>query len=550
MTKPGPVIELAGLTRRFGDCVSVDDASARFEPGEIHAVVGENGAGKSTLLKLAAGLLPPSSGTVLVGGAPLRPATPAEAARRNVLMVHQHFMLVGAFTALENLLLGNEPVRAGGRLDHARARREVLALAEKTGLSVPLDTAVDALGVGDKQRLEILRVLHRGAEALLLDEPTAVLTPLEANDLYATLRSLADEGRTVVVVTHRLDEVVRFADRVTVLRRGRTVLSRLLKPGNGPKGDPPLRAPGPGSPLGPPEDANTASVAMLTRAIMGREAPPTFTRPPPPEGATPSIEITGLSFTDSTGRAWLRGVDLTVRRGEIVGVAGVEGNGQRELVHALAGLLPRATSGDRSRVKGTVRVAGREMPFLANEAEAVRARRPVLRVVHEDRHAEGLLLDGTVADNLVLGALDVIPRADEPRTVARRMASFGIVPADPTRLARELSGGNQQKIVVARALDDFIDGSAPEGSAVVLAQPTRGVDVGAAAAIHAAIGRAAAAGLGVLVVSADLAELRLLCHRLLVLHKGQLVVELPPSASEETIGRAMLGLGAGSTEAA
>jgi ABC-type uncharacterized transport system ATPase subunit len=512
MSAKGPVIEIAEVTRRFGRNVAVDGASARFDPGEIHAVLGENGAGKSTLLKLAAGVLEPSAGTVSVGGSPLRPARPAEAARRNVLMVHQHFMLVGAFTALENLMLGNEPAGGPlGRLDEARARREVLALAERTGLQVPLDTPADGLGVGEKQRLEILRVLHRGALALLLDEPTAVLTPLEANDLYATLRSLAAEGRTVVVVTHRLDEVVRFADRVTVMRRGRTVLTRPLD-----------RA------------AGASSVEELTRAIMGQEPPPAFAPPAVAEDAGAALEVNGLSYTDAAGRRWLDGLDLAVKRGEIVGIAGVEGNGQRELIHAIAGLLPRA--------KGSVKVAGRALPFLANEADAVRARRPVLRVVHEDRHAEGLLLEGSVADNLVLGQLHEIARSVEPAAVARRIASFGLVPPDPARKASELSGGNQQKIVVARALDGFLTDGAPEGSAVVLAQPTRGVDVGAAAAIHEAIGRAAAAGLGVLVVSADLGELRVLCHRLLVIHKGRIVAELPPSAPEEAVGRAMLGL--------
>jgi len=511
MTVRGPVIELAGVTRRIGICVAVDDASVRFGPGEIHAVVGENGAGKSTLLKLSAGVAEPSSGTVSVGGTPLRPASPAEAARRNVLMVHQHFMLVGAFTALENLLLGNEPVGAAGRLDVERARRDIAALAERTGLSVPLDTLADALGVGEKQRLEILRVLHRGAEALLLDEPTAVLTPLEANDLYATLRSLADEGRTVVVVTHRLDEVVRFADRVTVMRRGRIVLSKTLD-----------RA------------ANAATVAELTRAIMGHEPPPAFAPPEVAADAATALAVEKLSFTDASGRAWLDGVDLEVKKGEIVGIAGVEGNGQRELVHAIAGLLPRA--------RGTVRVAGRAMPFDANEARAVGARRSVLRVVHADRQVEGLLLDASVGDNLVLGALLEIPRDQERATVERRIASFAIVPSDPTARAGDLSGGNQQKLVVARALDGFAERAAAGGGAIVLAQPTRGVDVGAAAAIHAAIGRAASAGLGVLVVSADLSELRLVCHRLLVMHKGQLVAELSPSAPEEVIGRAMLGL--------
>ena len=513
VSRKGPKIEVDNATRLCGDrviVVAVDAASVTFGPGEIHAVVGENGAGKSTLLKLCAGVMEPTSGAVRIAGTPLAPATVAEAARRNVLMVYQHFMLVGAFTALENLLLGNEAVLSGGRLDLARARRDVEALAKRTGLTVPLDAITDTLGVGDKQRLELLRVLHRGAEALLLDEPTAVLTPLEANDLYATLRALADEGRTVVVVTHRLDEVVRFADRVTVMRRGKIVLSRALDRGAG------------------------IAVPELTRAIMGHEAPPAFAPPDVREEAASALSVEGLTFTDAGGRTWLDGVDLSVKQGEIVGVAGVEGNGQRELVHAIAGLLPRAT--------GAVRVGGRALPFDANEARAVRSRRKVLRVVHEDRQAEGLMLDAPVSDNLVLGALLEIPPGEEEKTVERRIASFGIVPSDPSRRAAELSGGNQQKIVVARALDAFFASGAPAGGAVVLAQPTRGVDVGAAAAIHAAIGRAAEAGLGVLVVSADLSELRTICHRLLVMHKGRIVAEMAPSAPEEKIGRAMLGL--------
>ncbi|MEZ4293528.1 MAG: ATP-binding cassette domain-containing protein [Polyangiaceae bacterium] len=226
--------------------------------------------------------------------------------------------------------------------------------------------------------------------------------------------------------------------------------------------------------------------------------------------------------------------ELRCAKGEIVGIAGVEGNGQRELVHAVAGLIPNA--------HGLVKVAGRQMPFKLGEADAVRMRRPVLRVVHEDRHVEGLLLDAPVSDNLVLGQLEGLAPGAERAAVARRIDSFGVAPSDPARRAGELSGGNQQKVVVARALDGFLHEGAPPGSAVVLAQPTRGVDVGAAAVIHAAIGRAAAAGLGVLIVSADLAELRLVCHRLLVLHKGRIVAEVSPSAPEEKIGRAMLGL--------
>jgi simple sugar transport system ATP-binding protein len=498
----GPVLELESVARVFGDCVAVERATARIEPGEIHAIVGENGAGKSTLLKMAAGVFPPSGGVVRIDGAPLDPATPAEAIRRGVGMVHQHFMLVGAFRAIENVILGGEPTTSFDRLDLARATARAREIMESAGLSVPLDAPTAQLTVGERQRLEILRVLYRGARALLLDEPTAVLSPLEAEDLYATLRRLAEGGASVAVVTHRLDEVTRHADRVTVMRRGRTVLSEAQ------------------------DRKNPLSTDDLTRAIMGGAPPPPFAPPPLVEGARAVLEVTGLALADAGGRPLLDGVDLTVRAGEIVGVAGVEGNGQRELVRALAGLEPRAS--------GRVLVAGRDL-----SRERVRARRPMLGVVHEDRHAEGLLLDATVGDNMVLGDLGDGP-FDEKATIARRIEAFGVEPPNAGKLAGELSGGNQQKIVIARELDRLR--SAGDKAAAVLAQPTRGVDVGAAAVIHRAIGDAAAAGMAVLVISADLAELRRLSHRIVVMRRGKLVASLPRDASETEIGRAMLGV--------
>ncbi|WP_437332631.1 ABC transporter ATP-binding protein [Sorangium sp. So ce394] len=520
----GAVIELDGVILRYGAHVAVRGASLRLDPGAIHAIVGENGAGKSTLLKLAAGVLAPDAGAVRVDGAPLRPATPAEAARRGVGMVHQHFMLVGSFLALENVVLGCEPTRGCGRLDLAAARARARALMEAAGLSIPLDAATSALTVGERQKLEILRVLYRGARAILLDEPTAVLSPIEADGLYATLRRLAREGRTVAVVTHRLDEVIRFADHVTVMRRGQVALSR---PAAGRSA----------------EAGERGAEGELTRAIMGGEPPPRVDRPPLGEGAPAALEIAGLTVTGAGGRRLLDGVTLTVRAGEIVGVAGVEGNGQRELVRALAGMEPRAA--------GRVAVGGVDL-----SSWDIRARRACLGVVHEDRHAEGVLLGASVGDNLVLGDLGELPRGARGRDaeaalVARRVARFRVEPPDPSRLAGELSGGNQQKIVVARALDRVAPAArssaraairAPRRAAAVLAQPTRGVDVGAAAVIHAAIAEAAAAGLAVLVISADLGELRRLCHRLLVMRKGRIVATLPPSCSDEEIGRAMLGL--------
>lgn len=514
----GAAIELDGVTRRYGEHVAVRGASLRLAPGAIHAIVGENGAGKSTLLKLAAGVIAPDAGVVRVDGVPLRPATPAEAARRGVGMVHQHFMLVGSFRALENLVLGSEPVRRGGRLDLAVARARARALMQGAGLSIPLDAVTSALTVGERQKLEILRVLYRGARAILLDEPTAVLSPLEADELYATLRRLAREGRTVAVVTHRLDEVVRFADHVTVLRRGQVTLSR------------------------PSTGRSAEAERELTRAIMGGEAPPEVERPPLAEGAPAALVVDGLTVTGAGGRRLLDGVTFAVRAGEIAGVAGVEGNGQRELARALAGLEPRAA--------GRVAVGGLEI-----SSWDVRARRACLGVVHEDRHADGLLAGASVGDNLVLGDLGDLPRgargrAAEAALVARRVARFRVEPPDPARLAGELSGGNQQKIVVARALDRVATAApgpgeatrAPRRAAAILAQPTRGVDIGAAAVIHAAIAGAARAGLAILVISADLGELRRLCHRLLVMRQGRIVASLPPACSDEQIGRAMLGL--------
>lgn len=503
----GAVVRFESVERRFERCIAVRGVTVELAPGSIHAIVGENGAGKSTLLKLAAGLLAPTTGRVLVDGQTLEPATPAHAIARGVGMVHQHFMLCGALTALDNLILGSEPILSLGRLDRAGARRSAAALAERTGLSVPLDSIVDDLTVGERQRLEILRVLFRGARALLLDEPTAVLSPLEATELFATLRTLAAEGRTVVVVTHRLDEVIGHADRVLVLRRGEAVCEAR-------RGDPAFG-----------EEA-------LTRAIMGGEAPQPFAPVPVADDAPLALSIRDLVVEDADGRRRVDRLSLDVRAGELVGVAGVEGNGQTELVRALAGLDPVAS--------GVVTVGGKTL----DPHTAPAARRTTIACVHEDRQRDGLVLDATVGDNLVLG--DLAPGFDEQKAIVRRLARFAVEPNDPGRLASELSGGNQQKVVLARAVDRIAGAShgvRPGSAVLVCAQPTRGVDVGAAAAIHAALGQAAERGLGVVVLSADLGELRRIAHRIDVMHRGRVVATLPPTADDDTIGRAMLGLG-------
>jgi simple sugar transport system ATP-binding protein len=480
------LLALDRLDRRYGAVHAVDAVSLAFEAGRIHAVVGENGAGKSTLLKMAAGVVVPDSGHARVNGEVLSPHTAAEAIRRGIGMVQQHFALVGVLSAIENVMLGAEPVGALGRLDVRRARAAADAVAREMGIALPWDAPVESLGVGDRQRLEIVRTLVRDARVIILDEPTAVLTPGESDQLYATLRRLADGGRAVVVVTHRLDEVRDHADEVSVLRRGKLVSTRLRL---------------------------DTTLHAVTRDIMGEDPPPPLARRPREPGEV------RLEMRDVHLRRALRGVSLQVRAGEIVGVAGVEGNGQTELVRVLAGL--------ESPDRGTVQSGA-------------------AAVVYEDRHAEGLVLAASVRDNLVLGELGRFTRlglvdvAALEREARARLERGRVVPADLDVPVAALSGGNQQKVVVARAV-----GRSDRVGVFVFAQPTRGVDLGAARAIHGEIARAAERGKAVLLVSADLAELRALCDRLLVLARGRIAAELSPEASDARVGEAMLGAGEG-----
>ncbi len=485
-------LELDGVDKRFGAVHAVQGARLSFEASRIHAVVGENGAGKSTLLRMAAGLLAPDEGEVRVEGRRLDPHTPAEAIRRGVAMVEQHFSLVEAFTALENIVLGVEPVRSPlGRLDLDRARAKVTAIVRELGGAMVLDARVASLGVGDKQRLEIARALYRDARIVILDEPTAVLTPGESVALYATLRRLTDTGRTVIVVTHKLDEVRAYADLATVMRRGMVIETREVH-------------------------RTEADIRSLADAMMGSDSAAPVTKQERSIGE-PVIVVKGLCVGKE-----LRGFSLQVRAGEIVGVAGVEGNGQRELVGALAGFVePRA---------GTIIPAPSALAF-----------------VHEDRHREGLVLDAPVRDNVTLGELERFSRLGliDPTaldSVARGRVLRAQAPPDLDAPARALSGGNQQKVVVARAVAR-VDQNDPRGRrarGLVLAHPTRGVDLGASRAIHAEIVGAAAAGVAVLVVSSDLDEIRALADRLVVIARGVISAELSPGASDAEIGRAML----------
>ncbi len=486
MTREGAssAIRLARISKRFGDVVGVRKGDLDVAVGSVHAVVGENGAGKSTLLKVAAGIVAADDGEVWVAGELQQSYDARRAKERGVAMVQQHFALFGGLTVLENLIVGDEPVRRG-RIDAAVARERARAVFDELGAALPLDASVSALGVGDKQRLEIARALYRDARVVILDEPTAVLTPLEADALYATLHRLAREGRAVVVVTHKLDEVRTHADIVTVMRRAET------------RGTRPV--------------ARDDDMARLAGEMVGGDPLPELTRQPRADDSlanqAPKLVVRDLTV----GRA-LRGVSFEVRAGEIVGVAGVLGNGQSELVRVLGGILEK------------------------DDGEVV-ARS--IEVVHEDRQTEGLVLGAWVAENLVLGELGSLsPRGvvDDGEVLARardRIERFDVRPADPRALARALSGGNQQKIVLARAL-----ARAPE--VLVAAHPTRGVDPHAARAIHEALLAAAARGTAMVVVSADLSELRLLADTILVMARGRIVRRLPPTSDDATLGAAML----------
>lgn len=490
------------LTKRYGGVAVVDGVSLALRAGEVHCVAGENGAGKSTLLKMLAGLCAPDGGDVRVGGERLTAHTPAEAIARGVALVAQHFALVDAMTGLENIVLAAPPRGALGWFRPEQARERVAGLLAELGADVALDVPVHRLGVGERQRLEIVRALYRDARVLLLDEPTAVLSPAEATSLFGLLRGLARRGRAVAVVTHKLKELQEFSDAVTVLRRGRTTYearaasssldaATMREVARGILGDVALP-----SPLAAAREARgvreEAPVALLRRARV--------------------VRSNSLALDD---------VELRVGAGEIVGVAGVAGNGQEALCAVLAGALA-LDAGERTVPRGVA-------------------------VVHEDRQREGLCLGASLRDNLVLGEYASLSRwgvldlAKIDALAAARARSMGVRAGDTDAVDLELaagalSGGNQQKLVCARAFAAAARGV----GLLVLAQPTRGVDVGAAQVIRRGIEAAAAQGAGVVLVSADTAELRELSDRILVFFRGR-ATELARDASDETLGRAMLG---------
>lgn len=493
-------VAVRGLTRRFGTVTALDRARFEARKGEVHGLLGENGAGKTTLLSILAGLIQPDSGAVVVRGEPVDVSSARRARELGIGMVHQHFALVRRLTVLENLMLG----WPGGlfALPDDEVRSRFRALAAETGLEIPLDARVETLGVGERQRVEILKVLLQEPEVLILDEPTAVLSPPEVEGLLALIRTLAGRGTAVILVAHKLDEVLAVADRVTVLRRGKTVLEAAR---------------------------DEVDPAVLARAMVGqdtarglvhvREAPAAGAAPRPagPVAAT----LDGVFLSGPRGEARLDGVCLEIRKGEIVGVAGVEGNGQRELAQVLAGIRPP----DAGRAEVPVEAA----------------------FIPQDRRTEGLVQEFTLAENLALRLRrspgfhrgPFLDWAALRRRTGEAMEAYDIRAGGPGTRAATLSGGNQQRVVLARELDG-------DPGFVVAENPTRGLDVSGEAFVHHALRKLRDGGeTGVALLSTDLDEILALADRFFVMVRGQLrPVEAGPDLRER-MGEAMLGAGDG-----
>ena len=495
-------VELRGIGKSFGATVANRAVDLAVGRGTIHGLVGENGAGKTTLMNILYGYHQPDRGEIRLHGEAVRLRSPADAIAHGIGMVHQHFMLVDRFTVLDNILLGAEGGRwLGGA---ARARNELARLAEEYGLAVDPEAVVEDLPVGLQQRVEIIKALFRGAEILILDEPTAVLTPQEADHLFRILRGLAGEDKTIILVTHKLREVIAVTDRVTVMRHGAVVAER---------------------------ETRATDEAELAALMVGRQVTLRQTRSPWRPGAK-VLQVEGLRVVDGAGQALLRDIAMTVRAGEIVGIAGIAGNGQSELLAALAGLAAPAA--------GRIRLNGEDVTGLDARAR----RRLGIGHIPEDRLRAGLVPDLAAAECAILGdqrearcSGRVLLRHDAIRAATlARMRDYDVRPADPDLRARLFSGGNQQKLVCAREM-------AEDPILLLVGQPTRGVDIGAIEFIHRRLLALRDAGTAILLVSVELDEIRALADRILVMAGGAIVGELPPDSDERTLGLLMAGIG-------
>jgi ABC-type uncharacterized transport system ATPase subunit len=496
-------LELKGVTKRFPGVVANDSVSLVVEDGEIHALLGENGAGKSTLMNVLYGLYRADEGEILLDEEPVRFQSPGDAIAAGLGMVHQHFMLVPVFTVTENIMLGVESTGRFGLLKRGQATRKVQEISNRYGLAVPPDAVVEELPVGVQQRVEIVKALYRDAEVLILDEPTAVLTPQETDELFEVMRSLKAAGKSIIFITHKLKEVLTIADRITVLHRGRVAGTTT------------------------PQETSEAELAtmMVGRTVQLR------VEKGPAAPAGPVLQLVDLTVVDDRGQVAVNGLSLEVESGEIVCVAGVQGNGQTELVEAMMGLRPV--------VSGTIRLLDRDVTFSTPRAIL----RSGVGHVPEDRQTDGLILDFSIADNLVLDTFDEPPFAramvrdrDAILHAARqRVEAYDVRTSSVMFPAATLSGGNQQKVIIAREFSRPI-------KLLVANQPTRGLDVGSIEYIHERIVEKRDQGTAVLIVSVELDEVLALADRIAVMYRGGLVAILPAeAATREHLGLLMAG---------
>ena len=498
----GAGLRLRGITRRFGDLIANDSIDLDTMPGEIHCLLGENGAGKTTLMNVLYGLLPPDEGTISIDGVEHVPANPKEALAAGIGMVHQHFMLIDVFTVAENLILGRED-STGGLLNMGEARHTVRRLSERYGLEVDPDAVIEELPVGVQQRVEILKALANDAKYLILDEPTAVLTPQETDQLMTVMRSLRDEGKAIVFITHKLREVREIADKITVIRHGKVVGA--AKP--------------------------TDSESNLAELMVGRAVNLLVDKKPASPSPEPRLVMKAVSVARPNGTLAVDDLDLEVYGGEIVCIAGVQGNGQTELAEALLGLTPAE--------KGTIELDGTRLTGLTPR-ETIDAG---LGFVPEDRKQDGCVGTFTVAENLILNHHEEHPYArgialdlsKVRQNAAHRVAEFDIRTQSIEATVSSLSGGNQQKVVLARELSRSL-------ALLVASQPTRGLDVGAIEFVHKRLVEERDRGTAVVISSTELDEVIALADRIAVMFRGRIVGIVPPDTSREVLGLMMAGI--------
>src|ERR1051325_8550827 len=499
------MLVLRNITKRFGAVLANDNVNIVVKPGTIHAIVGENGAGKSTAMRIAYGFYKADSGEIIVDGQPREINSPHDAIALGIGMVHQHFMLVDTMTVAENIVLGAEP-GSEIALDLGKASSEIQKLSEEFKLAVNPNSVVEHLSVGQQQRVELLKALYRHAKVLILDEPTAVLTPQEVDEFFAILRGMRQQGKTVVIITHKLSEVLAISDEVTVMRDGKVVGGVQTK---------------------------DTSAAELARLMVGREVLLRVEKPDAKIGAS-ELTVTNLSVSNIDGTKRVNDVSFSVNKGEILGIAGVEGNGQTELIEALVGLVPA------SLMKGSIYLEGNDITNVD-----ARARRE-LGIAHipEDRHRRGLLLDFSLAENSILGVHYREPVVSsggflDGAAIRKRAAEIiensDVRPPNQDLAARSISGGNQQKLIIGREFD-------LHPRLLLVSQPTRGVDIGAIEFIHRKLVALRDADCAVLLVSAELEEVTALADRLLIIHEGRIVGDVDPKvATIEEIGLLMTG---------